>query len=385
LNLHLGSDYAFGDHLWISKAGYYTTEYITEGVAEQQEEGSQSRANTLSFESFVNLDYQFTDETSKGRELLGGLFAPTSINTTVGINATQYGVNSTTLNNQSAYGLAGFVQFEAKTLGGLSLLPGFRYDLYKANNVDGEKRFSPKMGLNYRPTDELAFRISTGSGFRVPTLTERFINSRMAGFTIIPNDSLRPERSRSTEFGAMYRDDIVTLDAAVFASDYEEMIEPMFVGDKIQFRNITRARQEGHEEFVEVRPFASELVKARLGYTYVRSEDLNSESILPYRPRHLVLGRAEWNPEDFAVSADFRYISAYEATDSTLSLIVVDGDVRNEAYVLDARASLDLKTTIDIPLKLTFQVQNLLNYYYVEIVGNMGPLRSYSLRLETSL
>lgn len=368
VNINLGVDHAFGeksDNLWISKASYYTTEYVTDGVPEQEEEGSQSRANVLSMESFVNAN------------------AFDQLNATLGVNANHYAVSSTVLSDQTAIGLAGFLQLEWKALEQLTVLPGIRFDAFKANNVESEQQLSPKLGVNYRPTEEVALRGSFGTGFRVPTLTERFINSKMAGFTIIPNDSLKPERSQSVELGAMYRDEMFTLDGAVFTSTYEDMIEPQFVGDEIQFNNITRARQFGHEEFIEVRPFESELLKARLGYTYVYSEDLTSEQILAYRPRHLVQARAEWQPGPFALSSDFRYISAYETTDPTLTNIVKDGDVRNAAYVLDARASLDLKPLAALPLKLTLQVSNLLNYYYVEIVGNMGPLRSYSLKVET--
>jgi outer membrane receptor protein involved in Fe transport len=394
VNINLGADYAFdekSDKLWISKASFYTTEYVTDGVPEQDEEGSQSRANVLSVESFVNFDANFdSPDTSRDfakfmRSTFGTFFDLVGFNTTVGVNANHYDVRSTTLSNQTAYGLAGFAQLEIKYFGGLSFLPGLRFDHFKANHVNSEQQFSPKYGFNYRPFEELSIRISKGSGFRVPTLTERFINSKMAGFTIIPNDSLRPERSKSNEIGVTYRDRVFTLDGAVFTADYEDMIEPQFVGDKIQFNNITRAKQFGHEEFVEVRPFGSELLKARVGYTYVYSEDLSSRQVLPYRPRHLLQARAEWQPGAFELSSDFRYISAYESTDSTLASLVKDGDVRNSAYVLDARASVDLKSLAALPLKLTLQVQNLLNYYYVELVGNMGPLRSYSLKLETRL
>jgi outer membrane receptor protein involved in Fe transport len=265
------------------------------------------------------------------------------------------------------------------------VLPGIRFDRFKANNIAAEQQLSPKIGVNYRPIEEVAIRASYGSGFRVPTLTERFIDSKMVGFTIIPNIDLKAEKSRAAEVGVMYRDELITLDAAAFRSSYEDMIEPQFIGDKIQFNNITTARQVGHEEFIEVRPYRSDLVKWRAGYTYVYSEDLTLHQVLPYRPRHLVQSHAEWNPENFNLSTDFRYISAYENTDSTLSRVVKDGDVRNASYVLDARVSVALKEYLNIPIKLTLQVQNLLNYYYVEIVGNMGPLRSYSLKIETTL
>jgi outer membrane receptor protein involved in Fe transport len=370
VNINLGSDYAFGeklDKLWVSKASFYTTEYITDAVPELDDDGSQSRANVISLESFFNSD------------LLDDL------NSTIGINLNQYSVSSTVLKDQTALGLASFLQLEWKPFSELSILPGLRFDRFKANGVEAEQQLSPKLGINYRPVEVLSLRSSIGSGFRVPTLTERFIDSKMAGFTIIPNGELRPEKALAFEFGAMYRNDLITLDGAIFHSRYEDMIDPQFVGDKIQFKNITSAKQYGHEEFIEFRPFENDLLQARLGYTYVYSEDLTLDQVLPYRPRHLVQSRLEWNPKSFSLSGDFRYISAYEKTDETLSRVVPDGDIRNASYVVDARASVALTELLNLPLKLTFQVQNLLNYYYVEIVGNMGPLRNYSLKLETTL
>jgi outer membrane receptor for ferrienterochelin and colicins len=380
INTQLGADYAIDDNnLWVSKTAYYSTQYITDGVPELDDDGAQSRAKVLSMESFLNSD----------------LFA--TLNSTFGVNLNHYLVSSTVLSDQTALGLASFLQLEWLPLDEVSVLPGIRFDRFKANNIAAEQQLSPKIGVNYRPIDEVAVRASYGSGFKVPTLTERFIDSKMVGFTIIPNTDLKAEKSRAAEVGAMYRNDFITLDAAAFRSTYEDMIEPQFIGDKIQFNNITKALQLGHEEFVELRPFKSDLLKLRTGYTYVYSVEalswpklhvFSGESygnVLPYRPRHLVQSRLEWNPENFNLSTDFRYISAYENTDSTLSRVVKDGDVRNASYVLDARASVALKEYLNIPIKLTLQVQNLLNYYYVEIVGNIGPLRSYSLKIETTL
>lgn len=382
-NFNLGADYAFEDgKLWITKANYYTTEYITDSVPEREDDGAQSRSNVLSVESFINLE-QKAPSSNSAKQFRSWM--PVSMNETFGFSANRFGVSSSVLSDRSALGLAAFGQAEMKFLFGLSLSLGARFDHYGSEGANAENSFSPKLGLNYRPSESLAFRVSNGAGFRVPTLTERFIDSKMAGFTIIPNDSLRPERSESSELGARYQDEMLTIDAAIFNAEYENMIEPQFVGDKIQFGNITTAKQFGHEELVEVRPFSSDLLKARVGYTYVYSEDRTKKLVLPFRPRHLLQSRLEWRPGWLEVSGDFRYLSAYENIDSTLSVLVEDGEVRNASYVLDARVSLDAHALLDLPVKLTLQAQNLLNYYYVEIVGNMGPLRSYSLKIETTL
>jgi outer membrane receptor protein involved in Fe transport len=49
--------------------------------------------------------------------------------------------------------------------------------------------------------------------------------------------------------------------------------------------------------------------------------------------------------------------------------------------VVDARASVDLGTTGD-PIILRFNVNNLFQYNYVELIGNVSPIRNFVFSAE---
>ena len=76
--------------------------------------------------------------------------------------------------------------------------------------------------------------------------------------------------------------------------------------------------------------------------------------------------------------------SKYESVDPILIQQVPDGDARVNAYILDARIAYQAVGLFAMPVTFSFQVQNLLNYYYIEIVGNLAPIRNFSFRVETT-
>jgi outer membrane receptor protein involved in Fe transport len=108
-----------------------------------------------------------------------------------------------------------------------------------------------------------------------------------------------------------------------------------------------------------------------------------TKQILNFRPRHLFQSRAETKFGAFTLSSDFRYISKYESVDPILIQEVPNGEARVNAYIWDARIAYAVQSFFAAPITLSFQVQNLLNYYYVEIVGNIAPIRNFIFRVET--
>jgi outer membrane receptor protein involved in Fe transport len=82
---------------------------------------------------------------------------------------------------------------------------------------------------------------------------------------------------------------------------------------------------------------------------------------------------------------DFRYISKFENYDRQLVQlgIVRNGNERVPAYITDVRGGVDL-SSIGVPLDVDLVINNLFNYYYVEMIGNMAPLRNFMLVVSTS-
>ena len=86
---------------------------------------------------------------------------------------------------------------------------------------------------------------------------------------------------------------------------------------------------------------------------------------------------------NFDVGADYRYSSKVEEIDYQLINlgIVKDGNKRVEIKVLDLRAGCKL-SIIGVLAKINFNVNNVFNYNYVELIGNLAPIRNYSLSFE---
>ncbi|HEY6437077.1 MAG TPA: TonB-dependent receptor, partial [Ignavibacteriaceae bacterium] len=81
---------------------------------------------------------------------------------------------------------------------------GVRYDYSKLDTLDGTGAISPKLGLNYKLTDELVLRSAIGIGFRAPSIAEAFTSTSTAGITVKPNPNIQPEHNYTFEVGLNY-------------------------------------------------------------------------------------------------------------------------------------------------------------------------------------
>ena len=107
---------------------------------------------------------------------------------------------------------------------------------------------------------------------------------------------------------------------------------------------------------------------------------------LKYRPRHLLYMDAEYKPAPFEFKVDFRFWSrVQEIDDQIVELgLVPDGELRVPVYILDLRAGYNFSIGT-YPLNLFVSAKNVLNYNYIEFIGNLRPIRNYSLGLNVYL
>ena len=78
-------------------------------------------------------------------------------------------------------------------------------------------------------------------------------------------------------------------------------------------------------------------------------------------------------------------MSRVEAIDENLVRLapIVDGDYRVATNVVDAGITYNLNN-LGIPLTVGLTIKNLTNYYYVELIGNLAPVRTYYVSLESA-
>ncbi len=237
--------------------------------------------------------------------------------------------------------------------------------------------------MTYPLTPVTTVRSSFGTGFRAPSLAEIFTSTDASGFRVIPNPDLRPERSVSLEVGLnQFITSRFNADLAYYYGRYRDLIEADFLNSgEIQFQNIIRARVQGCEAMF-TGDIVPRILSSRLGYAYVEPIDLDSGEFLKFRPRHMLYINLRGDITFALVELDYRFIKAYDRIDPNLVLLIADGEERVDTHVVDFRIGTHF-VLARLPLRVTFQIENLFNYYYVDLIGTLAPIRNFTLTLES--
>ncbi len=315
-------------------------------------------------------------------------WSPTANNiVTFGVEGSTDNVEADLFGTRSGYGVAVYAQDEFDIVTGLKATVGARFDLQDLDSLESMSQFNPKAGIVWSPAQGTAVRASFGRGFRAPAVAEAFITASISGLPVIPNPALRPERSYTYEIGAnQILGSRAMFDLALFQSDFSNLIESGFNAQfQGQFTNVTEARIRGIEASAKL-GFLDNALTVDLGYTYISPKDQTKNDILKYRPRHLLYASSLAHFGMFTIGADFRYISRVERIDDefvTLG-IVKNGDRRVATYVTDLRLGADF-STVNFPLTAQLNINNIFQYNYVELIGNIAPPRSIVLTVETRL
>ena len=281
-------------------------------------------------------------------------------------------------------GFAVYGQDELGLTQQVRLTLGGRLDAEKLQGTEGENQFNPKVGLTYNPFEGTHIRFSLGRGFRAPSVAEVFTTTEASGVVIIPNPALHSEHSWSYELGgtqALTRN--IVSELSLFQNEFWDLIEPTFnTTGQVQFENITRACIQGVEINLRSSWFNG-IFEGDAGYTYIYPQDLITHDLLKYRPRHLLYISGNVVLQPVQAGADFRFISKADRIDDefvTLG-IIKQGDARVPAYITDLHVSLDWGFA-GVPITSAFHVNNMFQDNYVELIGNIAPIRNYVLTLE---
>lgn len=284
-------------------------------------------------------------------------------------------VNSELVGQHDQYVVSGYLQNERKLLATLSLTLGLRYDYQYVDVGFKDSELSPKIGLVWHAQPNFILRASSGKGFRAASMSERFSDSIYSGLRIVPNVDLRSESAWSHELGFNYIPARwLYLDIAGFVSEYWDLIEPQPDSTQtIRFINVTRARISGAEVNLKLHPWLDGL-SFDLGYTYMDPWDLDFQSILAYRPRHLFNGTGTFEIGRCQLGLDYRYVSRLEL------VRVYPKDDRVAQIVMNARIAYSLgKWTV------TLNANNVFNHNHTQMERTLLPIRHYVVSLAGSL
>lgn len=305
-----------------------------------------------------------------------------------GLESSFSSVSSDIFGNPASLSFGAYSQAELKLDFPLIATFGLRYDFTKIDTLQSSNAFSPKLGLNFKADENLIFRSSIAFGFRAPTLAETFTSTTASGITIKPNPGLQSEKNFTIEVGSIFKPlKNLAFDVAIFQNEFYDFIEPGVDPSDglIFFDNIVRARVQGTEVTVSSKLFDDKL-SLSISHTYLWSRDIDNNKALKYRPRNTSFFTIDYSLTNFLIGADFRYWSRVEEIDDELIDLglVPDGENRVAVYVLDLRTSYNF-AQLGLPLRANLNANNVLNYNYVELIGNLAPIRNFSLSLEIIL
>jgi len=300
---------------------------------------------------------------------------------TSGIEGNFSKVNSSLFGNPVAHGIGVYSVADISFSFPLIISIGLRYDYSKLDSLDGSGMISPKLGFNYKVLNNFILRSSLGTGFRAPTLSEAFTSTSSGGIIVKPNPNIKSEHNLTVEFGLNYSPfNQLNLDLAAFSNEYYDMIEPGIdpKDGKVVFTNLVRARIQGLETSALINILTDQLTLS-FNYTYMWARDLETGLALRYRPRHIFYSGIDFRKWNFEAEINFRYTSRVEEIDEELIDlgIVVDGELRVPVYTTDLKLGYDFLST-GFPLNIYLNIKNIFNYNYIELIGNIRPIRNIS-------
>lgn len=337
----------------------------------------------------VRLDGSISD--SFVMDVQGNLAADEYHHLTFGLVANAERVRANIFGRHDGRGGALYVQEEYSIDPHVAMTLGLRHDLQQVIGLPMNQQTSPKFGVRYTIDHENTVRASAGSGFRAPSIGELYTSTKNTGSSaiVIPSTSLRPEHSWSLEIGSTHvLSEHVTVEAALFSNEYRDLIEAQVQGDTVlkavtvNFTNITQARIRGGEFRMMTRWFEQSLT-VDLHYNYNWAVDAVTGAFLRFRPRHIAGVNSELTVANVTIGADYRYVSRIEAIDEPLVELapIKNGAQRVPIHVTDVRISADL-IRYGLPFRTSVIVNNLLDYQYNELIGNVSPPRHFMLMVE---
>ncbi|MBN1154661.1 TonB-dependent receptor [candidate division KSB1 bacterium] len=337
------------------------------------------KVRTSYFRNYWKHDYHDNNDFSKaekyGLEIQGDYLVNSTHSFTFGFEGIYDVTNSAMFGDHNGSTLALYLQDDIRVSKLISTTIGLRFDHHAVDTGIRDDQFNPKFGLTIKPSNLTTFRGSIGRGFRSPTMAEMFTDTNTSGFQVIPNPELKAERAWSYEIGLNHiLANNVLVDIALFHNDYWNFIEPEpDIQNTVQFLNVNRARIRGVDVSAKSSWF-NKLLTIGLGYTYLDPIDLKTNETLAYRPNHLFVGSLNVVRGFATAGLDYRYISRLD------NVKVYPNEDRVAQKVIDGHIGANWKK-----YTLTINVNNILNYNYLQIERNIAPMRNYSISLLLNL
>jgi iron complex outermembrane recepter protein len=208
--------------------------------------------------------------------------------------------------------------------------------------------FSPRVGLEFKPNNDLMLYASYSKGYKTGGWTTRLTTPQPAGTTA---PTFNPEKATTIEAGVKseFLDRKVVLNLSAFTTKYSGIQLNFQVGTSPTLQNAGDARINGFELELTARPVSAFTIGANVGYTHAKYTSLSPfvtgvtlASKLPKTPEWKFTLSPQYTIElgnngEFVLSADFTHTSSlFNDTENTLLLARPSTDQLNASITYKA-------------------------------------------------
>jgi vitamin B12 transporter len=258
---------------------------------------------------------------------------------------------------------SGYAEWVSNPIKGLNYTVAVRYDAASGFGGQATWRFAPTWLIE--PTGT-RLKASVGTGFKAPTLSERFQDFPAFGF--FGNPDLKPETSTGYDIG--FEQSLLKGSLLQFgATWYHNAIRNLITNNETftSYANVGRAHTQGVESFIALRPVQA--VSLRLDYTYTEAEDDILKEELLRRPRHKWSFDARWQATP-RLSLDMDLMSVGSWIDGNRQFTIA-------RLAAPGYTTVDLAASYDLTAQVTLygRIANLADERYENPVGFQHPGR----------
>ncbi len=231
--------------------------------------------STLALMIYNNYQFQKSFTTLGNLNFIGGLTSQYTYSKAALYEAS--GSEKNKLWNMSVY-----MEFDKKFGNAINVSAGFRLEHFRLNDSIRETKPIFRVGASFKLGQETYLRASIGQGYRFPSITERYIRTKVGSFGVFDNPDLISEESWNAEIGLKQGFKFYKFygyfDIAGFYQEYTNTIEYLFGFWDIQFApagfkfvNTGRSKVSGVDISLTGQAKAARNIDVNIlfGYTYV--------------------------------------------------------------------------------------------------------------------
>jgi vitamin B12 transporter len=268
------------DHRWTQKLAFATTDNDRDVKNKKDDQHPLDSERGHYDGQLIKLDWEHNLQLHKTNDLTFGLEYEEEEGKSRYYWESQWGPGESLFPKKTANTKGYYIQDQIKLWDRLFATLGVRIDDHSRFDTETTCRIAPAYLIKETGTK---MKGTFGTGFKAPTLYQLYAPADLWG--PIGNKDLKPEKSKGWDFGVeqdLLKNKVI-LGATYFRNDFKDLIQyEMGQG----YINIAKAKTEGVELFLSVKPVDD--LTVRVNYTYTDTEDKTTGETLIRRPKNKI-------------------------------------------------------------------------------------------------